>query len=549
MPNLERGRSAYREGAWQKAFDLLSAADREQALSADDLERLARAAYMLGRDDDYVASLERAIPSLVDAGDVPRAVRCAFWIGHSFLFRGEKTRGAGWFARAQRMLDGVAEDCVEHGYLRIPLWLEQMARGDFESGYATSLAAAKIAERFGDADLVWLARDEQARALLGLGRVREGLRLVDETLIAASAGELSAIVTGIVYCNTIAFCRAHYELRHVRDWVGALTSWCEGQPEMIAHNGLCLVHRAEIMLLRGDWESALEEARRSAERFSLGTLNRLACGEAFYVQGEVHRLRGDFAAAEEAYRQASERGREPQPGLALMRLRQDKRDAAVAAIRRVIGERTLPMPRAAVLPAYVEIMLAAGNLDLARAGYRELDEIRVRIQCETLEAMTAHVRGAVALADGRAEDALGDLRRAADVWLELGAPYEAARVRVRLGQACRALADEDTAKLELLTARKTFDELGAQPDRAAMESSIEGTKTEETSSADNTHGLTTRELQVLRCLAGGKTNREIATELFISEHTVARHLQNIFTKISVATRTAAAAFAFEHGLL
>jgi hypothetical protein len=305
--DLELGRKGYLEQAWVSAFDSLTSADRNEPLGAEDLEMLARSAYMLGRDDDYVGGLERAHQVYLNRGDLPCAVRCGFWIGHSFLFRGEQARGTGWFARAQRLLESFGRDCVERGYLLTPLWLEQMGGGNFEDGYATTLHAAEIGERFGDRDLVWLARDDQARALLRLGRRKEGLRLVDEALAAVAANDLSPIVRGIVYCNTISFCRAVHDVRHVREWTRALAAWCERQPEMVAHNGLCLVHRAEIMLLNGDWEAALNEARRSAERFTRGALNQLACGRAFYCQGEAHRLRGEFGAAEEAYRRGGPR--------------------------------------------------------------------------------------------------------------------------------------------------------------------------------------------------------------------------------------------------
>ncbi len=544
ITDLELGRNSHRQQVWLTAFDSLASADRKEPLGAEDLEMLARSAYMLGRDDDYVGALERAHQAYLDARDVPRAVRCGFWIGHSFLFRGERARGAGWFARAQRLLESFGRDCVERGYLLIPVWLEQMGRGNFEDGYATALEAAAIGERFGDLDLVWLARDDQARALLRLGRGKEGLRLVDEALAAAAANDLSPIVTGIVYCNTIAFCRAVYDVRHVREWTRALTKWCERQPEMVAHNGLCLVHRAEIMLLGGDWDTALQEARRSVERFSRGALNQLACGNAFYCQGEVHRLRGDFEAAEEAYRQASLHGCEPQPGLALMRLAQGKAESAAAAIRRFVGETMVPLRRAGILPAYVEIMLAGGSLDLARAAWRELDETARRLDCEALVAMASHSRGALELAEGRASDALIELRRALAIWRELDAPYEVARVRSAIGLACRAVEDHDTAALELEASRSAFEGLGAIPDHARVASLIGAT-----TGAANTHGLTGRELEVLRLIAVGKSNREIASELFISEHTVARHVQNIFAKLAVSSRGAATAFAFKHELV
>jgi tetratricopeptide (TPR) repeat protein len=322
IEELERGRESYAAWAWLDAFESLSSGDRAAPLAAADLELLARSAYMLGRDDDYVGGLERAHHLYLDGGDVAPAVRCAFWVGHNLLFRGERARATGWFGRAQRLLEREGQDCVERGYLLIPVYLEQMGSGDYEAGYVTAAEAAATGERFGDADLVWLARDDQGRALVKQGRVEEGLRLVDEVMVAATAGELSPIVTGIVYCNTIAFCQDVFELRHAREWTEALTRWCERQPEMVAHNGLCLVHRAEIMQLRGAWGNALAEARRAAERFPQGVLNQLACGKALYRQGEVHRLRGELAAAEEAYREASRCGCEPQPGLALLRLAQ-----------------------------------------------------------------------------------------------------------------------------------------------------------------------------------------------------------------------------------
>lgn len=540
---LERGRSSYAGEAWRSAFESLVDADRVAPLGPQDLELLARSAYMLGRDDDYVSALERAHHAHLDAGDTPLAVRCAVWIGHSLLFRGEVARTAGWFARAQRLLDRDGRDCVERGYLLIPVWLEQMGGGDYEGGYATATQAVEIGERFGDADLVWLARDDQARALLHQGRIDEGLRLVNEALVVATAGELSPIVTGIVYCNTIAFCRDVYELRHVREWTDALSRWCERQPEMVTHNGLCLVHRAEIRLLQGAWDTALDEARRSAERFSEGVLNRIACGKALYCQGEVHRLRGEPAAAEDAYREASRYGFEPQPGFALLRLAQGNTDAAVAAIRRVVDETTDGLGRAALLPAYVEIMLRVGNVEKARGASHELDQISKDQGNDVLVAMAAQARGAVALVGGDASAALTALRRAMGLWNELGAAYEVAHVRVSMALACRALGDEDTATLEFEAARAVFEQLSALPDQARVDA-----LTERTASVD-THGLTERELEVLRLVAAGKTNRDVAAELVISQHTVARHMQNIFAKLGVSSRTAASAFAFAHDLL
>jgi DNA-binding NarL/FixJ family response regulator len=531
---LEHGRACYAERAWERAYEALAAADRSLPLSAEDLELLARAAYMLGRDDDYVGALERAQHEHLASGAVAAAVRCAFWIGHSMLFRGRAGPARGWFGRAERLLERVPGDCAAHGYVLIPRWIEQMRAGDWEAGHATAAAAAAIGERHGDADLTWLARDDQGRALVQLGRVADGMRLVDEVLVAATAGELSPIVEGIVYCNTIAFCRDAWELRQAGEWTDALTGWCARQPEMVAHNGLCLVHRAEIMQLRGDWEQALAEAERAAREFTGGVLNVLACGRAHYRVGEVRRVRGDLAGAEAAYQDARRHGFEPQPGLALLRLAQGDAGAAAAAIRRAVLETTGPLARAALLPAYVEIMLATGEREAAHAACRQLAEIAGRQGSEALAAMAAHAAGSLALASGDAATALVELRRACAGWLELGAPYEAARVRALLARACGALGDADTERLELAASAEVFERLGAASPGAPA--------------GARTHGLSARELEVLRLVAAGMSNRAIATELTISEHTVARHLQNIFAKLGVSSRTAASAYAFEHRL-
>ncbi len=543
LAELKRGREHYAHHAWLDAFEALSHASLDEPLSADDLELLARSAYMLGRDADYVGGLEQAHQAHLESGETRHAVRCAFWIGHNMLFRGEAAGASGWFARAQRLLERDEEDCVERGYLLIPVWLEQMGAGDFDAGYESAAKAAEIGERFGDADLLWLAVDEQGRALVMQGRIEEGLRLVDEVMVAAKGGELSPIVTGIVYCNTIAFCQNVYELRHAREWTEALSLWCERQPEMVAHNGLCLVHRAEVMQLHGAWGDALQEAERAAKRFTQGVLNELARGKALYQQAEVRRLRGEFEAAENTYREASRCGCEPQPGLALLRLGQGNHEAAAAAIRRAVGEAIQPLKRVRLLPAYVEIMLTVEEFERARAAGRELDEIAASQGSDALRAMSAHAQGALALAEGDASNALVPLRRSLNIWQELEAPYECARVRVSVAGACATLGDEDSAALELEAAREIFERIGAASDLARLDSLATGTTVLEH------HGLTARELEVLRLVAAGKTNREIAATLVISEHTVARHLQNVYAKLGVSSRTAASAFAFRQHLV
>ena len=539
---LARGRESFTGRAWMDAYKSLSHADQQAPLGAEDLELLATSASMIGRDDDCLDSLERAYRVHLEAGEALRAVRCAFWVGINLLLRGETARATGWLGRAQRLVAREAKDCVERGYLLVPVMLRYEAMGDWEAAYATATDAAEIGERFGDADLLALTVHEQGCALIQQGRVEEGLGLLDEAMVAVTAGEVSPIVTGIVYCSVISGCQEVYALRRAQEWTVALTRWCEEQPDMVAFSGTCMVHRAEIMELRGAWRSALQEAQQARRRCEQGN-NQSTAAQAFYRQGEVHRLRGEYSAAEGAYRDASRYGWEPQPGLALLRLAQGNHDAASAAIRRVVDETTLPLKRARLLPAYVEIMLSAGDAGEARSVCQELHEISTRYESAMLEAMVDHAQGAVDLNEGDTRAALLSLRRAWRAWQELEVPYEIARVRVLLGEACRALGDEDSAALEFDAAHDIFEQLGAAPDLARL---VSLTRRPVSVPA---RGLTSREFEVLRLVAGGETNKAIATELVLSERTVDRHVSNIFTKLGVTSRAAATAYAYKHQLV
>jgi DNA-binding CsgD family transcriptional regulator len=540
--DLERGRRLHDQRAWSDAFEALATADREQPLGAADLGLLAAAAYMLGRDDDYSDALERAHRLYVESDDAPRAARAAFWLGINLLLQGQAAPANGWFARADRLVSRTGADCVERGYLLIPRMLEHVLEGDHQATHDLAAQAVAIGERFDDDDLVALTAQEQAHALLRMGRTEEGLRLLDETMLLATSGALSPIVTGLIYCNTIAFCQSAYELRRAREWTDALSRWCEEQPDMVAHTGICLVHRAEILELSGAWADALEEARRAYERLTGAAASLSDAGYARYRQGEVHRLQGDFAKAEAAYTEAADLGFEPQPGLALMRLGQGRTEAAVGAIRRALGETSEPFSRLRLLPGCVEICLAGDDLEGALEASRELAQIAERYASTAAEAASAQASGAVRLAEGDPQGALATLRRSFRLWRELGVPHEAARVRTLIARACAEVGDEDGAELELGAARRTFTELGAALELARLDSLGQASPAAK-------HGLTERELEVLRLVAAGKSNREIAAHLVISEHTVARHVQNIFAKLGVSSRTAASAFAFEHRLV
>jgi DNA-binding NarL/FixJ family response regulator len=539
---LERGRAAFGRLAWADAYEALSAADRETPLAPDDLERLAAAAYLTGRDDDSAAAWERAHHELLRRGDIPGAARCAFRVALGLLFAGEAARGGGWVARGQRLLDDAAQDCVERGYLIVPVAVRAMFERDFETARATFAAAVEIGERFGDADLVALARHGQGRALIRLGRIADGTALLDEAMVAVTTGEVSPLMAGEVYCSVIQACQEIFDLRRAQAWTAALSQWCAVQPDLIPYRGQCLLHRAEIMQLHGAWQDAMDEVRRASQRL-VARPSQAAAGAAFYQEAELHRLCGEFAQAEEAYRQASRCGHEPQPGLARLRIAQGQVEAGRAAIRRAVDEAQQPTSRARLLPALIEIMLVADDRAAARAAVDELSGIADQLQAPLLRAMATQAEGAVLLAEGDARAALAALREAWTAWQELEAPHGAARTRALIGLACRALGDEDGAQMELDAARWAFQELGATPDVANVES------LSRTASAEAAGGLTAREVEVLRLVAAGKTNRAIATDLFLSEKTVARHVSNIFGKLGLSTRAAATAYAYEHGLV
>jgi DNA-binding CsgD family transcriptional regulator len=535
---LEQGREAFARRAWRDAYESLSRADAKSPLGAEDLELLATSTWMVGRMDEYVALLERLHHQYLEAGESLRAAWYAGWLGMNLALGGEIGPAGGWFGRAQRLVEREGRECVEQGWLLIPALFQSMVTGDYDAAYDAATGGAEIGERFGDADLFAAATHFRGLIRVKQGRVEEGLGHLDEAMVGVIAGELSPVMTGIVYCGVIASCEEAFEARRAHEWTSALTRWCEQQPQMVAFTGRCLAHRAGIKLLHGAWEEALEEALVARERCEQA-MNWAATGQALYQQGEILRLQGRFEEAEQAYADANRYGREPQPGLALLRLGQGNAQAAAAAIRRVLGETTDPLPRAGLLPAYAEIMLAAGQNEEARAACFELEEIAAASNRALLTAVAAYVRGAVELAEGDAQAALISLRRSLQEWQSLEAPYEAARVRALIGQACRALDDDDTAELELDAARSVFDQLGAASDLAGLDVTPAGA----------THGLTARELEVLRLVAAGKTNREIASILVVSEHTVARHIQNIFGKLRVSSRTAAAAFAYERDLV
>jgi DNA-binding CsgD family transcriptional regulator len=546
---VQRGRACYERREWDDAFEALSLADQSSPLSAEDLHRLAWSAGLTARDDEMLATQERVYNALLEATQQLAAARAAFWLGFRLLARGEPARASGWLNRAQRLIELHAQDCVEQGYMLLPAGQRHINASEFAEAHDCAARAVSIGERFGERDLIAFARSLQGRALLAHGRIDPGLALLDEAMVAATSGELSPVVTGIIYCSSIASCHRIFALDRVREWTAGLSGFCAANPQLGLFTGHCLVHRAEALEMSGSWPEAVEEARRAVQR-CVRDIERDAAGRAHYQQAEIHRLRGEFELAEAAYREASRSGFEPQPGLALLRLAEGDVGAAASASRRMVGATRDPLARTRFLPAHVDIMLAAGDIEEARAASSELRATAAGFNTDVLAAIAARACGSVALADGNPHAVLDPVRRAFGVWQQLGAPYLAARLRVLIGLACVALGDVEGARLELECALEVFERLGARPDIAMVESMVarlEASGTERAHAVDCR--LTERELQVLRLIASGKTNKGIARELSLSEKTVDRHVSNIFAKTNVPSRAAATAFAYEHKLI
>ncbi len=538
MNRLEHGRECFGRHAWGEAYHALRSADEAAPLQVDDLERLATAACLSGHESEFLRILERQYRVCDESGDRARAARCAFWLALTFLSRGETGQSSAWTSRGQRLVDD--HDCAERGYLAVAVAEQQLHEGHAAAAAATAVRAVAIGETFGEGDLVAAARHVQGRALIDQGHVVAGLKLLDETMLAVVAGELLPIMTGLMYCSVIDTCRQVHALGRAREWTSAFSRVCDRQPEMVAFSWTCMVHRAEILQLLGAWPDAMSEACRACERAQQA--ERKPPGAALYQQAEIHRLRGEFARAEIAYYSASELGCEPQPGLALLRLAQGRSDAAAAAIRRLTSASSDRLRRARLLPAHFEIMLGVGDLDEARVALDELRGLALAFDSDVLRAVVAQADGAIALADHRAREALDPLRSAFERWERLEAPYEAARVRVLIGHACRALGDGEAAGLEHAAARAVFERLGAEPDRAALAASKAAVESAPTGP------LTTRELGVLRMISTGRTNKQIAGELCLSERTIDRHVSNILRKLDVPSRAAATAYAFHNKL-
>ena len=532
---LLQARDAYERRDWVHAFDRLRGVGD---LAPDDTMALATSAYLLGNVDDALRALQAGYQDRIRNGDSLGAVRFASWLGLLLNVRGETAVGGGWVARAQRLLASETEDVVERGYVLAHEFFQQLGRGDLARAAETAGRVLETGRRFTEHDLIAQGLMLQGRMMIYSGQVSEGLALLDEAMVGLSAGEVSPIIAGMAYCSLIEACQELSDFSRATSWTTALTRWCEAQPGLVPYTGQCSLHRGQIMRLRGAYDEALAEFAQAQRRYEKEGTSAPA-GMALTEQGDVLRIRGKFNEAEAAYRQAAELGHEPQPGLALSWLARGRTAAAISAVRRLLAEAHDPVHRSWMLPAAVEVLVSARLLDEARQNSVEFTGIASAFGNSALRAMATYAAATVHLAFGETEEALSNARESGRLWSDLGSPYEAARARVVFARALREMGDEDSATAELAVARSTFARLSAAPATQEVDKLLGGARPA---------GLTAREVEVLRLVAEGRSNPDIARVLVLSQKTVERHLSNIFVKLDVPSRTAAAAYAHEHGL-
>ncbi len=535
---LTEARTAYSAGRWSEALEAFNTAQSQQELSVEDSLAVGDSAWWLGLNNEALTAYERVFKQMLKSDAEPQAAKLALGLGFLWMLRGEVSVGSAWISRGQQLLASLP-DCVEHGYGLVVEVETSRAAGQLEDSIALSRKVREIGSRFDDPTLTALGRFSEGAALIRTGELVKGIALLDEAMLEVAAGTVERDFAGNLYCQMMGICSELADFERARRWTEATEQWCNRFTSAVMFWGVCRLHRSQLLHLNGDWSGAEGDALEVVT--DLGDMNVGAVAECHYLMAEIHRLRGEHSRAEDSFRLAREMGRDPQPGLALLRLAQGHLDAAAAGLDAGLASTSDAFARFRLQSAQIEVCLSRDDLSGATDALRDIEQIAANYPSPGLHAGAWQASGAVRLAEGRHADALTNLRRALNSWQKLRAPYQVAKVRELLSHAYEGLGDIDSAESEMSIAYKAFSVLGASGD-ARRSRSNQPRK-------DIVRGLTGREVEVLSCVASGQSNREIAATLFISERTVARHLSNIFAKLGVASRTEAAAFAYQHDLV
>ncbi len=535
--DLDAGRAAVADRRWADAWELLARVDASEQLGGSDLELLATAALLRGEAQASIEALSRAYAAHLSAGDTAGAARSAGWLALNLIEQGDFTNSVLWAARAMRIVNAMPEPGALAGFVRMAPAVGQLGSGNNAEAVHAFEEVLAIAEREADRELATLARLGLGKSLIESGAVSEGLGRLDQAMTSIAAGDVAPLPTGVIVCGAVSDAILAFDLDRAAAWTGVLGRWCIEQPQLIAFSGQYRALEAGLLLVRGAWTEASAAVELALSRFRAGDYR--AIWGAPYQHAELSRLRGAFHSAEESYRRAGESGWEPQPGLSLLHLALGRARRAQDEIRRSAAGAD-PLTRRYLLPAVAEVEIAAGDHDAARRAVEELRDASGTSATPMLDATIAATDARVLLAEGRTADALDAARTAVRGWDLVGAPYEAARSRVLAGRALHTIGEGEAAREEFDAARTVFLALGAEPAVAEL-AGVMGDR--------RAGALTGRELEVLRLVSTGLTNRGIGERLSLSEKTVARHLANIFAKLGITSRAAATAYAYENGLV
>ena len=469
LDRVAEGREAIDSGRYKEGYSLLAAAAAESDLASDDYERLGWSSYYTDEIEKNVPYFERAFAGYVAEQREAEAAAVAVQIAHEYTsVRLQKSIGSGWLKRADSLLEGKDEQPA-HGYLELQRSLESLKANDLDAAVRQGAEAERIGREHGDPGLELRGRQRRAVALIARGDIDEGRLLLNEVNAAAYGAAMNPYHKIVIYCNAIGACRDVAAFDEASQWTERADLFCSEQG-IDAFPGVCRVNRAEVMRFEGKLEAAEQTAREATRLLSAWSPRLAAVGYA--EVGEARLRLGELARAEEAFDQADTLGHEPEPGRSLLLLLRDKPGAALASIRRALTDDLPPIARARLLPAFVEIALAADAVDAAGPASEELTTIAELYDTSALHAAAACAAGAVVLAQGEADAAIRHLRRALRLWQETSARYEAARTRLLLARAYRANGDEDGAMQELVQAGSAFDQLGARLDAEKVDEQL-----------------------------------------------------------------------------